>query len=891
MTLQNPNLRIGLIFIIALGVIGVSVMGALNLLSPNSTPEEPLPRLSTPTLRPTSTPEPTLPTSTSTPIPTPTSLTTPTLAAATPALPVGGIIYALSPDINSVGWVQSDEEDGNHFGESFLYAGWRDETHYFGAMQFNLSFIPSGSTIFLAELELTGLADDELTPANSFQVNILTEESDADWSRHNFEAIQDAVVDESLTPILKAGNLAQGQVNTLVFNAAQRSIIEKRLENSNAISFRVDSLTPEQLGWFGWDSGYGEQTRGHGPVLRVGVLPPVATEAAEEVTLGTPTPTPTWVIITSTPTPENVQTLAAVAPTMTYEATVTGTPTPLPPNWVTPAIITVTPTPENAATAQFLQAEAAAAVIAFGTFTPTPSNMILATPVPPTPTWVIITSTPTPENIQTLAAVAPTMTYEAMAIGTSTPLPPNWVTPVIITVTPTPENAGTVQFLQAEAAAAVIAFGTFTPTPSNMILATPVPPTPTWVIITSTPTPENIQTLAAVAPTMTYEAMAIGTSTPLPPNWVTPVIITVTPTPENAATAQFLQAEAAAAIIAFGAFTPTPSNMVLATSVPPTPTATATPIFIVLEGELPLITSTLEVTRMMEYMPEPLLGKIAFKSDRTGREEYYVINPDGSGLALLTNCWAYALAEQADAYSADGRFRVFTKNMIRYRNVTDEQTGKEIGVKEEPPAVYWYDAFYKVEEQLTNFGSGLAYSGVLSPMGEQIAFVSNSSGDDEIWTGQRDGSNLLQLTASNTANNAREIGKDTFIPEVNRHPSWSPDGSHLVFWSNRTGHGQIYVMNADGSNLYSLSRTGFNDYDPVWVKYAGLPVFDPENPQGLPGYIGSLGSCAYNPELNCTAFNTQAEAQALFTAAGGPLHDPYGLDLNRDGRACDRFLN
>jgi hypothetical protein len=26
-------------------------------------------------------------------------------------------------------------------------------------------------------------------------------------------------------------------------------------------------------------------------------------------------------------------------------------------------------------------------------------------------------------------------------------------------------------------------------------------------------------------------------------------------------------------------------------------------------------------------------------------------------------------------------------------------------------------------------------------------------------------------------------------------------------------------MDADGNNLHSLSRTGFNDWDPVWIKY------------------------------------------------------------------------
>lgn len=135
------------------------------------------------------------------------------------------------------------------------------------------------------------------------------------------------------------------------------------------------------------------------------------------------------------------------------------------------------------------------------------------------------------------------------------------------------------------------------------------------------------------------------------------------------------------------------------------------------------------------------------------------------------------------------------------------------------PALYFYDYFYHAEEQITYFGAGAAWDPVWSPLREQIAFVSNESGDDEIWIINRDGSNPRQLTDNNTVYNAREIGKDTFIPEVNGHPSWSPDGSQIVFWSNRTGHRQIWVMNVDGSNLYSLSTTNHDDWNPVWIKY------------------------------------------------------------------------
>jgi hypothetical protein len=321
-------------------------------------------------------------------------------------------------------------------------------------------------------------------------------------------------------------------------------------------------------------------------------------------------------------------------------------------------------------------------------------------------------------------------------------------------------------------------------------------------------------TLVPLAARATQIAATIGTFTPVPANWVTPMIVTATPAPANAATAQYQSVLATAEVMAFGTPGPIPANVW---------TATPTPIFIRLEGEVPTPLPTPTASPTPQPIPRVLVGKIAFLSDRAQAEEplVYVINPDGSGLALLTDRWPYDLANQRDIYSADTRFRVFTKNAARYRNI--EIGGEDVGVRDDVPAIFWYDAHYKVEEQLTHFGRGVAYNGVWSPAAEQIAFVSNDSGDDDVWVVNRDGSNLRQLTESNETYNAREIGKDTFIPEVNRHPSWSPDGAKIVFWSTRTGHRQIWVMDTDGSNLYSLSHTGFNDWDPVWIKYIDPP--------------------------------------------------------------------
>ena len=48
-------------------------------------------------------------------------------------------------------------------------------------------------------------------------------------------------------------------------------------------------------------------------------------------------------------------------------------------------------------------------------------------------------------------------------------------------------------------------------------------------------------------------------------------------------------------------------------------------------------------------------------------------------------------------------------------------------------------------------------------------------------------------------------------------PSWSPDGSQLVFKSDRDGKANIYIMNTDGSSKRKIIANG---WQPAWLKTA-----------------------------------------------------------------------
>jgi Tol biopolymer transport system component len=66
----------------------------------------------------------------------------------------------------------------------------------------------------------------------------------------------------------------------------------------------------------------------------------------------------------------------------------------------------------------------------------------------------------------------------------------------------------------------------------------------------------------------------------------------------------------------------------------------------------------------------------------------------------------------------------------------------------------------------------------------------------------------------------QELNGETPHSYNNTAPTWSPDGSQIAFLTDRTGNWEIWVMNADGSNQRPLFPAGL--LDSIRLQYSGM---------------------------------------------------------------------
>lgn len=94
------------------------------------------------------------------------------------------------------------------------------------------------------------------------------------------------------------------------------------------------------------------------------------------------------------------------------------------------------------------------------------------------------------------------------------------------------------------------------------------------------------------------------------------------------------------------------------------------------------------------------------------------------------------------------------------------------------------------------------HSAQFSPDGTHIVFASDRSGNWELWTAAADGTGPQQLTH--------------FKAGVVGTPHWSPDGRYIAFDARPAGHSSVFVIPAAGGEPKPLQRNAFEERMPSW---------------------------------------------------------------------------
>ncbi len=215
--------------------------------------------------------------------------------------------------------------------------------------------------------------------------------------------------------------------------------------------------------------------------------------------------------------------------------------------------------------------------------------------------------------------------------------------------------------------------------------------------------------------------------------------------------------------------------------------------------------------------PSPNGKHLAFASNRDGYWDLYLLDLTSGLISRLTNTTEY---DGSPSWSPDNQW-------LAYETYT---TTLQLAAPAEPPSgtasdsqdpsnqtlisVQNLEIFIrqvtfghpeKVESiRLTN-DPAVDHSPTWSPTGRQIAFVSDRTGDDEVWLAD------LDQTQDRFVNITQNTSGD------DNYPSWAPHGEALAWISSNEGYRNLYIQKLDQI-----------DGGPQWVGSGDRPIWSPE---------------------------------------------------------------
>ncbi len=286
---------------------------------------------------------------------------------------------------------------------------------------------------------------------------------------------------------------------------------------------------------------------------------------------------------------------------------------------------------------------------------------------------------------------------------------------------------------------------------------------------------------------------------------------------------------------------------------------------------LPPPTATLEPSPT----PEPPGPRVVFVSNRGGDEDsrrLYILDVESGEITLLDTGfdnvalpqWSpdgskvlFAVKDVWNLYTIDADGSNLTQvTEFRSNNADWSPDGTKIVFqsdhRDEPqdtPDIYTMDItgenLVKIVEDLPAQDFNPSWSA-----NNQISFISGRTGNLEVFLMNPDGSDVTQVTTSGSPIINASIspdgsriafvypqgGKSTDLYTVDKSgavdsavrltkdatfdggPAWSPDGTKIVFYSDRSGNLDIWMINADGTEPVQLTDDEYyDDYPDYWA--------------------------------------------------------------------------
>jgi Tol biopolymer transport system component/DNA-binding winged helix-turn-helix (wHTH) protein len=153
----------------------------------------------------------------------------------------------------------------------------------------------------------------------------------------------------------------------------------------------------------------------------------------------------------------------------------------------------------------------------------------------------------------------------------------------------------------------------------------------------------------------------------------------------------------------------------------------------------------------------------------------------------------------------------------------------------------------------------------ISPDGKRIAFESWLSGNHELWLCDANGSNLAQMSF--------------FGETLTGTPSWSPDSHSIVFDSRASGHQELYVVSVDGGRPQKLVTGTPNASTPSWSSDGRWIYFLSEPPMAVwkvpkdGGIAVRLTKEGYYPQES-------PDGERVFYVVGGHPSELWSVPVN-----------